>query len=350
MPRTVTVTGTLAADEEVTASFKIAGRVSEISVDLGTNVRKGQLLARLDPTDSRHRVEQAEAALRQVRAGLGIRSDSADERVDPEKTGQVREARAVLDEARASRNRTAELLDKGFISKAEYDSSVSRLQVAEGRHQAAVDDIMNRLEILAERRSALSLARQQLADTELRAPIDGSVRERQASVGVYLAEGAPVVGLVRIHPLRLRVAVPEREASSIRAGQTVRIRTEGDTAERSGRVVRISPSILEQNRTLAVEAELPNRDGRLRPGTFAKAEIEVAAARPTVLVPASAIVTFAGIEKVVGVKAGKATETRVRTGRRSGDRIEILEGLSAGDQVVVEPGTLAGGQPVTLKP
>jgi len=73
LPRTVTVTGTLAADEEVVAGFKVAGRVSEIAVDLGSPVRKGQVLARLDPTDFRLRVEQAEAALRQVRAGLGLR-------------------------------------------------------------------------------------------------------------------------------------------------------------------------------------------------------------------------------------------------------------------------------------
>ena len=72
LPRTVTVTGTLAADEEVVAGFKVAGRVSEIAVDLGSLVRKGQVLARLDPTDFRLRVEQAEAALRQVRAGLGL--------------------------------------------------------------------------------------------------------------------------------------------------------------------------------------------------------------------------------------------------------------------------------------
>ncbi|HEY5996512.1 MAG TPA: efflux RND transporter periplasmic adaptor subunit, partial [Candidatus Deferrimicrobiaceae bacterium] len=350
LPRTVTVTGTLAADEEVTAAFKIPGRISELAVDLGSPVRKGQLLARLDATDYRHKVEQAEAALRQVRAGLGIRSDSADERVDPEKTAQVREARAVLDEARASRNRMAELLEKGFISKAEYDSSLSRLQVAEGRHQAAVEEIHNRIELLAERRSSLALAKQQLADTELRSPIDGAVRARQASVGVYLAEGAPVVALVRVHPLRLRVSVPERDASSIRVGQPVRVHPEGDAAEHTGRITRISPAIQELNRTLAIEAELPNPGGRLRPGTFARAEIEVAAPSPTVLVPSSAIVSFAGIEKVMGVKDGKAVERRVRTGRRSGDRIEILEGLAAGDPIVAEPGALAGGQPVTVKP
>src|SRR3970040_2960748 len=105
LPRPVTVTGTLAADEEVNAGFKVAGRVSEIAVDLGTKVRKGQILARLDPTDFRFRVEQAEAALRQVRAGLGLPPEGPDERVDPEKTAQVREGRAVLEGARRNRDR-----------------------------------------------------------------------------------------------------------------------------------------------------------------------------------------------------------------------------------------------------
>jgi len=350
LPRTVIVTGTLAADEEVVAGFKVPGRVSEIAVDLGSPVRTGQVLARLDPTDYRLRVEQAEASLRQVRAGLGLPPDGSDERVDPEKTALVREARAVLDEARLNRDRMARLWEKNYIARSEYDASLSRLLVAEGRYQAAQEEIRNRQELLAERRSGVSLARQQLADTVLHAPIDGAVRERKASVGEFLAAGAPVAGLVRIHPLRLKVSVPERDAPAIRVGQPVRVRLEGDPAEHSGRVARLSPSIQEQNRTLIVEAEVPNREGRLRPGAFARAEIMVGADRTVLLVPASAIVTFAGMEKVFGVKDGRAVEKRIRTGRRVGDRVEVLEGIAAGEPVVVEPGNLTGGWPVAVKP
>ena len=348
LPRTVVVTGTLAADEEIAAGFKVAGRVSEVAVDLGSRVRKGQVLARLDPTDFRIRVEQAEAALRQVRAGLGLIPDGTDDRVDPEKTALVREARAVLTEASLNRERMALLREKDLIARAEFDAAVSRFMVAEGRYQAAVEDVRNRQELLSERRSSLSLARQQLADAVLHAPIDGAVRERRASVGEFLAAGAPVVQLVRIHPLRLRVAVPERDAAAVRIGQPVRVRPEGASAEHSGRVVRLSPAIQEQNRTLVVEAEVANNEGRLRPGSFARAEIVVEPDRAAVLVPATAIVTFAGIEKVFGVKDGLAVEKRIRTGRRSGDRVEVLEGLASGEQVVVEPGNLAGGLPVTV--
>jgi RND family efflux transporter MFP subunit len=211
-----------------------------------------------------------------------------------------------------------------------------------------VEEIRNRQELMAERRSGVMLARQQLADTELFAPIDGAVRERRASVGEYLAAGAPVLGLVRLHPLRLRVAVPEREAPSIRVGQPVRVRIEGDSAAHAGRVARVSPAIQEQSRTLTVEAEVANRDGRLRPGSFARAEIVVEAGRPAVLVPVSAITTFAGLEKVFVVKEDRAVEKRVRTGRRAGNRVEILEGVAAGEPVVVEPGNLAAGTPVRV--
>ncbi|HEY5997292.1 MAG TPA: hypothetical protein VIU29_09730, partial [Candidatus Deferrimicrobiaceae bacterium] len=83
-------------------------------------------------------------------------------------------------------------------------------------------------------------------------------------------------------------------------------------------------------------------------GAFARAEIVVDAERPAVLVPAAAIATFAGIERVFGVKDGRAVEKRIVTGRRSGDRVEVVSGLAAGEPVVLEPGSLAGGQPVTV--
>ena len=348
LPRMVTVTGTLAADEEVVAGFKVAGRVSEIAVDLGSPVRKGQVLARLDPTDFRLRVEPAEAALRQVRAGLGLPRDGAAESVDPGKTALVREARAVLEEARLNRDRTARLSEKNLIARSEVDASQSRLLVAESRYQAALEEIRNRQELLAERSSGLALARQQLADAVLSAPIDGAVRERRASVGEYLAAGAPVFALVRVHPLRLRVAVTERDAPSVRVGQAVRVRLEGDPAVHAGRVARLSPSISEQNRTLVVEAEVANPSGRLRPGSFARAEIVVEADRTAIMVPTSAVVSFAGLEKVFVVKDAKAVEQRIRTGRRSGDRVEILEGVAAGEPVVADPGSLVNGTPVTV--
>jgi multidrug efflux pump subunit AcrA (membrane-fusion protein) len=95
-----------------------------------------------------------------------------------------------------------------------------------------------------------------------------------------------------------------------------------------------------------VEAEIPNRDGRLRPGSFARANIIVQSSNSVVLVPYSAIVTFAGIDKVITVKDNLTEEKRVLTGRRSGNEVEIVDGLSAGEVVVLSPGNLVGGESV----
>ncbi len=107
----------------------------------------------------------------------------------------------------------------------------------------------------------------------LRSPIEGIVRERLVFAGEYRAAGTPIVTIVRQHPLRLQLAVPERAATTLRAGQRVRVTVEGDTTAHEGRVSRVSPSIAEGTRTLPIEAEIPNVDGKLRPGTFAKADI-----------------------------------------------------------------------------
>ncbi|HYN21798.1 MAG TPA: efflux RND transporter periplasmic adaptor subunit, partial [Thermoanaerobaculia bacterium] len=147
-----------------------------------------------------------------------------------------------------------------------------------------------------------------------------------------------------------RLEVPEREAFDVRASQPVNLTVEGAPGKHTGRVARISPAIREDSRTLLVEAEVPNPAGQLRPGSFAKAEIVTQAGEPAVLVPTSAVVSFAGIEKVLGVEAGHAVEKRVRTGRRTGHQVEIVEGAAAGDIVVVEPGNLVDGQPVTIVP
>jgi RND family efflux transporter MFP subunit len=350
LTRTIAATGTLAAEDQVTLSAKVAGRVEAIDVDLGSRVRRGQAVARLDQTDFKLRVEQAEAALQQARARLGLTPSGKDEAVEPERTSIVRQARAVLDEARLTRDRSVKLLEQQFIARAQLDTAEANLQVAEGRYQDALEEVRNRQAVLAQRRSELDLARQQLADTVVTAPVDGAVSQRQASPGEYLAAGAAMATLVRIHPLRLRVSVPEREASGVRVGQLVRLTIDGDPTAYTGRVVRLAPLVQELNRTLTVEAEVPNERGILRAGAFARAEIVTDASQPVVMVPASALVVFAGVEKVLVVRGGKTAELRVQTGRRLGEEIEILEGLKRGESVVDRPGNLTGGQAVSVKP
>jgi membrane fusion protein, multidrug efflux system len=350
VPRTVVATGTLLAEDQVVLGAKVPGRLGEISVDMGSRVRKGQVIARLDPSDYRLRVDQAEAALQQARARLGLTPTGRDERVDPEQTPIVRQAKAVLDEARLTRDRSAKLLEQNLIARAQLDTAEANLGVAEGRYHDALEEVLTRQALLAQRRSEVELARQQLTDTVLTSPIDAAVSVRQASVGEYLAAGAPVATLVRMHPLRLRVAVPEREAVEVRLGQSVRLTVEGDQTVYHGRVVRLSPIVHEQNRTLGVEAEVPNERGVLKPGSFARAEIVTEASQPVIRIPVASLVTFAGVEKVLVVREGKVAEVRVQTGRRTADGVEILSGLKSGDTVVREPGNLTSGQAVVASP
>jgi RND family efflux transporter MFP subunit len=346
--RTVSATGTLAADEQVVLGTKVAGRLAEVPVDLGTRVRRGQMVGRLDQSDFKLRVDQAEAALQQARVRLGLTPTGADERIDPEKTAIVRQARAMLDDARLIRDRSVKLMEMELIARAQLDSVEASLQVAEGRYQDSLEEVRTRQAVVSQRRSELDLARQQLADTVILSPLDGAVSLKQASVGEYLAAGAPVATLVRTHPLRLRVPVPEREGAGVRAGHAVTLTVEGDSTVYRGRVVRLSPIVQEQNRTLMVEAEVPNERGFLRPGSFARVDIMTEVSQPIVTVPATAIIVFAGVEKVMVVRQGKTAEIRVTTGRRLGEDIEILDGLKRGEDVVTSPGNLTGGQPVSV--
>jgi RND family efflux transporter MFP subunit len=346
--RAITVTGTLAAEEQVTVSMKVTGRLQELYVDLGSRVTRGQVLARLIPTDFMLRQSQADAALQQARARLGLPLQGDDDRIDPEKSSIVRSAKALLDEARLNRERTATFVARGISPKAALDSADAALQVAESRHQDALEEVRNRQALLEQRRTELELARQAVRDTSMTSPLDGIVRERHVTVGQYLAAGSPAVTIVRMHPLRLRVAVPERESQLVRLGQEVRVTVEGDTTSYPGRVARVSPAIDEASRTLMVEAEIPNADGRLRPGSFANATIVSADSDQVVIVPASALVTFAGVDKVLTVKDGKVAEKRVTVGRKDADRIEIVTGIAAGEPVIAKPGNLVEGTPVRV--
>jgi RND family efflux transporter MFP subunit len=348
MEQAVTVTGTLAAQDQATVSAKVPGRVQTITVDLGTVVRKGQLLAQLEQQDYKLRLQQAEAALAQARARVGLSPEGEDERtLDPENTGTVRQARALLDDAKLKRDRAISLSQQGVIARAQLDTAEADYKVAVSRYQDAIEEIRNRQALVVQRRSEIDIARQQLTDTTVNAPFDGVVQEKRTSVGEYLAAGTAIVTIVRIDPLRLRAEVPEREASKVHSGQEVRVTAEGNTDVYTGRIVRLSPSISAQNRILVVEAEVHN-DGKLRPGSFARADIVSDSKSMAPAVPANAIVTFAGIDKVITIQDGKALEKPVTLGRRVGEWTEVLSGIKSGETVIVNPGNLQSGQPVAI--
>lgn len=343
----IEIAGSLAAQDEVTVRSKVAGRLASISVDLGTAVRAGQAIAQLEPVDYRLRVDQALAALAQAKALLGLRPDVDDTTVAVDDMTGVRQARATLEEARASFTRAQQLLDKKMIARADYDAANASALRAESDVQRAREEVYNRMAVLKQRTAEVALARQQLSDTTIRSPLDGVVQMRATTAGEFLAVGAAIATVVSIDPLRLRVEIPEREAARVLLGQSVEVRLDGNDKTYTGKIARLSPMLNRQNRTLAVEAELPN-PGELRPGSFARATIALGAGAPVVAVPDSAIVTFAGIEKVIVVEHGKAVEKKIETGRRSRGLVEVLRGITQDQLVVRVPGTLQQGQGVVL--
>jgi len=347
MERAIMVTGPLAAHEQSTLSAKVSGRLQLLNVDIGSVVRRGDVLAQVEPRDYELRLQQAVAALSQARAALGLPSEGEDDTVELKEISTVKQAKAVLDEATKNRQRVADLSKANIASQSELDVAEANYTVALTRYDVALEEARTRQAALAQRRAEYEIAGKQLADTALRAPFDGAIQARPASIGEYVAAGTPIVTLVKTDPLRLRLEVPERESAPVRVGQSVRLRIEGDTNTYAGRIARLSPALNEQNLMLLVEADVPNR-GSLRAGLFARAEIIVNEREDGLSIPISALITFAGLEKIVVVKDGKALEKTVTTGRRSQEWVEITSGLAIGESVVLDPGGLRTGQPVTI--
>src|SRR5258706_690648 len=347
--RTLRVSGELAAFEAATLSTKVAGRLDELAVDLGSRVHKGDLLARVDAHDYELRVTQAEAALAAARARLGLPLADGDGKddADPERVAIVLQARTALDEAQREERRVAEMVHSGVGTQAASDSAHSAVLLSQAKLQDALEEVQNRRAQVLQRRADLALARAQLADTKVLAPFEGAVVARLAGTGDYLPAGAPIARLVRYDPLRLRLDVPEYAAGAIRSGQVLGAECEDGTRV-EGQIARLSPELSAKNRTLRVEGELPNREGALRSGSFARVEVVLDPAARTLVVPPEALLRFAGLDKLFEVVEGKALERRVRVGRSDGQRIEILEGIAAGAELVLQPGNLQGGAAVRV--
>ena len=350
IPEIVTANGELFAEELTNVTNKVPGRILKLHVDLGSVVRQGDILAELEKDDYQFRVQQTEALVDQIRARLGLLNKTTDD-VIPEQVAVVKEADAALREAKFILDTTARLAKEGVVSRIEFEKANVRAQGVEARYQAAISEVMQLRSQLSERRAQLSLVRQQLEDTTIRAPFTGAITRRPGSIGEFLPVNAAVVTLVRQNPLRVRLGVPERQAPRVRQGQPIEIRLEGQAERFMGRVVRLSPAIDVQNRSLVIEGEIPNPTGLLRPGSFVEGSIVVDNGAMGVAVPAAAVVSFAGIDRAFVVKNGVLEDRVVRTGRRLPDgRIEIVDGLAEGDRLVAKAGDrMAKGQKARVR-
>jgi RND family efflux transporter MFP subunit len=345
LPRFFEASGSLAGDQQTDVAPQTSGKVVAVGVDIGSPVRRGQMLVQLDDSELKLRVDQAvaqlgqaKAAVRQAEEKIGLRSGQA---FDPNRVAEVAAAKVALDLAQKNLVRAEKLIESGDVSRSFYDEQRSRrdqlkeqydVAVAQARQNYAGVDVSRTNVANAE--AQLALARKNLSYAVIPAPIDGFVTERTADLGEYVSPQQKVVTIVRINPLRIRIDIPEQSIPEVKVGQSVSITTSAwPDRNFSGRVARIAPNVSATSRTLTVEAEIENSSGALKPGQFATVRILQERAEPAVLVPARAVVTEAGVSRLYVIKDGHAEQRVVQTGQTEGDLIEIRSGVAADEQV-----------------
>ncbi len=273
--------GTLIGKEGVILRPEVAGRVTQLLFTEGQTVDAGQPLVQLDPAISAAQVAQAEAEL-------------------------------AL--AQRNANRASALVGRGAGTAQAADETSSQLRVAQAE---------------------LQVAKTNLDKTRITAPFSGTVGIRQVSLGDYVQPGQNLVSLQDLTAMKLDFRVPESALSHLAPGQKVELSVSpypGEVFE--GQVTGIDPLVDEATRSIAVRAEIPNRDGKLRPGLFAEVTLTTESRPDTLFVPASAIVPMGGKFFVFAITDGKATLAPVELGERESERVVITKGLSAGAQVV----------------
>ncbi|MDO9599786.1 MAG: efflux RND transporter periplasmic adaptor subunit [Azoarcus sp.] len=278
----VTAVGSLVSNESVILRPEVAGRIAAIHFQDGATARKGAVLIEFDAA-----VQLAE--LRQERANLALAESNA--------------------------RRTEDLFSRRFVSQSARDEAASRLEVA---------------------RAAVALASARFERTRIRAPFDGTVGIRNVSVGDFVKDGEVLVNIEDIATLKLDFRLPELYLGRLRPGQTLEVTSDVVPGEVFAATVdAIDPLVDAQGRAVLLRARLPNHDGKLRPGVFARVRL-ILQERPGVLVvPEEALVPAPGnVQFVYRVDGDKVRRVEVRTGARRAGVVEIVDGLAAGMQVV----------------
>lgn len=281
LPQALTAVGSLRSDETVIVRPEIAGRIAQILFQEGERVTKGEALVRLDDS-----VQQAD----------------------------VEKARANLVLSKSKFDRAEDLRSKGFLSSQARDE-------AENNYKVAVAEV--------------ELMQARIAKTTIRAPFSGTIGLRQVSVGDYVKEGQDLVNLESLDPLKVDFRVPENALSLVRDGQTLQITLDAipDKAY-GGRVYAINPLIDANGRSIVIRAQVPNRDGQLRPGMFARVRLFTSGLRDTLVVPEESLFPVGDDKYVYKVVDGKAARQKIEIGARRDGRVEVVSGLAPADVVV----------------
>lgn len=281
LARSINAVGSLSSENSVMLRPEISGRIAQINFQEGGPVKQGQVLITLDSTIARAELEQAQAA---------------------------------LSLASSQHRRAQELNKQGFISKQARDESSSQLKV----QQAAV-----------------ALARAQLEKTVITAPFDGLIGLRQVSVGDYVSPGSDLVPLESIDPLNVDFRVPEHYLGQVQVGTRISLRFDAlADVTRDGVVGAISPLVDVGGRSILLRAKVPNGDAALRPGMFARVQLQFAD-KQALVVPEAAISPAGEMNYVYRVDGDRVTRVGVVLGQRQQGTVEVAHGLEAGDEVLV---------------
>lgn len=287
--------GRLIPDEEVDLSFQTSGQVVQINFSEGSQVRKGQLLAKVNDAPLQAQLKKLEAQLK-----------LAQDRVF----------------------RQSALLEKDAVSKEAYEQVKTDLEALN---------------------ADIQLVKANIALTELRAPFDGVIGLRQVSEGAYASPTTVIAKLTKISPLKVEFSIPERYASQIKNGAMVNFTVDGNLETFYANVYATESAIDAITNTLTVRALYPNRNGRLLPGTPANIWVRMFEISDAISIPSQAIVPEMGKDKVFLYKNGKAEPVFITKGLRTASDVQVIEGLQVGDTLIVS-GTLQlrTGLPVTL--
>lgn len=308
---TVRGIGTLHPKERVEIEPEVAGRVLSVSFDEGTQVREGQLLARLDA--------------RKIEAEVDARR------------AQLAEARVRASNAERRYARFEKIGDPAAVSRDEVDAAQTELEAARAE--------VSRLE------AELARAEERLEDTQIRAPFTGAIGEALVDQGDYVEEGDAIATLRRIDVLELSFTLPERHRPRVAIGQDVDVELDafGPDERFAGRVTFVDPAVNVNTRAFTVKADIDNPEGRLVPGSFARAELTLERLSDRVVVPEAALVATRSGYILFVVEDGVARQRSVTTGLRKPGLVEIREGVTSGE-TVVESGhmSLFEGAPVAV--
>ena len=330
--RTIEVVGTLAAADQVTISSEAEGRVSRIAADLGDRVTAGQVLLELDREKPQYNLEQQRASLARSLARYGATDPNSMPPI--EQTPDVQKAKAELEQAQKAYDRAKELNRRQLVSTQTLEDALAAQQTKQASYDAALQNAKNLSADIDASGAALKMAERQVRDTAIRAPFDGYVEKRLVNLGEYVRVQTPVMGVVRIDPLKVTAEIPEKMGPWIQDGQAVELIVDAfPDRPFAGKVSRISPVVNTSTRAFPFEALVPNPEATLKPGTFARVRIVTAKVDQVLTLSYSSLQYRYGVNRVFVVDKDHLAMRELKVGERVGERIEVLEGVKPGETV-----------------